>query len=41
MYDWVLNAPLKGFVQEAPREEIATAPLVECLTATAWQNYPQ
>ena len=41
MYDLVLNTPLKGFVQEAPREEIATAPLVECLTATALQNYHQ
>ena len=41
MYDWVLNTPLKGFVQDTPREELATAPVVECLTATAWQNYHQ
>ena len=41
MYEWALNTPLKGFVQDAPREELATAPVVECLTATAWQNYHQ
>ena len=34
MYEWALNTPLKGFVQDAPREELATAPVVECLTAT-------
>ena len=34
MHEWTLNAPLKGFVQDAPREELATAPVVECLTAT-------
>ena len=39
MYEWLLNTPLKGFVQGAPREELATAPIVECFTATAWQNY--
>ena len=39
MYDWVLNTPLEGFVQYAPREELAIAPVVECLTTTAWQNY--
>ena len=41
MYDWALNTPLEGFVQDAPQQELATAPLVECLTATAWQNYHQ
>ena len=41
MYDWVLNTPLEGFVQDALREELAIAPAVECLTATAWQNYHQ
>ena len=41
MDDWVLNTPLKGFVQEAPRMELAIAPAVECLTTTAWQNYRQ
>ena len=39
MYDWVLNTPLEGFVQDVQREELATAPVVECLTATASQNY--
>ena len=37
--DWVLDTPLEGFVQDAPREELDIAPVVECLTATAWQNY--
>ena len=41
MYEWVSNAPLKGFVQDAPPEELATAPVVDCLAATAWQNYHQ
>ena len=41
MYDWVLSTALEGFVQDTPREERATAPVVECLTATAWQNYHQ
>ena len=41
MYDWVLNTPLKSFVQDAPRIELATAPVVECLTTTGWQNYYQ
>ena len=41
MYDWVLNTPLEGFVQDAAREELAIALLLECLTATAWQNYHQ
>ena len=36
MYDWVLNTPLKGFVQDAPRKELAIAPAAECLTTTAW-----
>ena len=41
MYDLVLNRPLEGFVQDSPREELATGPVVECLTATAWQDYHQ
>ena len=41
MYGWVLNAPLEAFVQGAPRQELATVPAVECLTAAAWQNYRQ
>ena len=41
MYDWVLDTPLEGFVQDAPREELDTVLVVECLTATAWQNYHQ
>ena len=41
MYDWVLNTPLKSFVQDAPRKELAIAPAAECLTTTAWQNYRQ
>ena len=41
MHDWVLDTPLEGFVQDAPREELHTVPVVECLTATAWQNYHQ
>ena len=34
MYDWVINTPLEGFVQDHPREELAIASVVECLTAT-------
>ena len=34
MYDWVLNTPLEGFVQNALREELAIAPVVEILTTT-------
>ena len=41
MYDWVLDTPFDGFVQDALGEELDTAPVVECLTATAWQNYHQ
>ena len=41
MYEWVLNTLLEGFVLDAPWEELAAAPVVECLTATAWQNYHQ
>ena len=40
MYDQVLNTPLKDFVQDAPREELAIAPVEECLTI-AQQNYHQ
>ena len=39
MYDWVLNKPLRGFVQDAPGEEVAIAPVAEILTAITWQNY--
>ena len=35
MYDWVLNTPLEGFVHDAPREELAIAPVLESLTTTA------
>ena len=41
MYDWVLDTHLEGFVKDAPWEELDTAPVVECLTATAWQNFHQ
>ena len=36
MYDWVLDTPLEGFVQDAPQKELDTAPVVECFTANAW-----
>ena len=36
MYDWVLNTPLGGFRQDDQREELAIAPVVECLQATAY-----
>ena len=35
MYDWVLNTPLEGFVQDAPREELAIALVVECFTTVS------
>ena len=38
MYGWVLNTPLEGFVQDAPREEPAVAPVVESLTTTTRQS---
>ena len=41
MYDWVINMPLDGFVQYSPLEELAIAPVVECLTTSGWQNYHQ
>ena len=41
MYEWVPNTPLEEFVQDALREELAIAPVVECLTLSAWQNYHQ
>ena len=34
MCDWVLNTPLEDFLQDAPREKLATTTGVECLTAT-------
>ena len=39
--DWVLDTPLEGFIQNAPREKLDNAVVVECLTAIAWQNYQQ
>ena len=36
MYDWIQNTPLEGFVKDSPREELAIAPSVEFLNATAW-----
>ena len=41
MYDRILNKLLDGFVQDAPREELAIAPVTECSTTTGWQNYHQ
>ena len=41
MYGRILNTLLEGFVQNDPREELAVAPVIECLTATGWQNYHQ
>ena len=35
MDGWVLNTPFKGFVQDAPREELAIGPVIECQTTTA------
>ena len=32
----VLNTPVEGYVQDAPRQELSIAPVVEFLTATAW-----
>ena len=32
MYEWALNTPLQGFVQDAAPEELAIAPVVECFT---------
>ena len=41
LYDWILNTTLERFLLDAPREELAIAPVVECLTTTGWQNYHQ
>ena len=38
MHNWVLNTPLEGFVQDAPRKELAIAPVVEYLTTSPWEN---
>ena len=27
LHDWVLKTPLEGFVQDAPREKLAIAPV--------------
>ena len=29
MYDWVLNTPLEGLLQDARREEVVIAPVIE------------
>ena len=34
MYDWVLNTPFEGSVQNTPLVEPAIAPVVESLRAT-------
>ena len=39
MHDWVLDTPLESFLQDATREELDTAPVVECLTSTAWKTF--
>ena len=41
MYDWVLNTPLEGFVQDAPSKELVIGPVDECLTTTFCENYHQ
>ena len=33
-----MNTPLDRFALDAPRQELAMAPVEKCLTATAWQN---
>ena len=35
------NTPLEGFAKDAPQEELAIAPVLECLTTTAWHKYHQ
>ena len=39
MYDWAPNTPLEGFIQNAPRKELAIASVKKRLAVTAWQNY--
>ena len=34
MYDWVPNTPLERFVQNAPRKELAIAPVKKCFGFT-------
>ena len=34
MYDWVPNTPLERFVQNAPRKELAIAPVKKCFAFT-------
>ena len=41
MYDWVTDTPLEGYVQDAPREELGTVPVDECLATNSWQKYHQ
>ena len=41
MYNWVLNTPLEGFVPDATRQDLAIAPVVECLTKTFGQKCHQ
>ena len=30
MYDWILNTPLEGFVEDASRKKLVNHPVVEC-----------
>ena len=41
MYDWVLNTPSEGFVQDVSREKLAIDSVAGCSKTTAWQNYHQ
>ena len=34
MYNWIRNTPLEGFIQDAPREELAIAPIAESFTTS-------
>ena len=34
MYDWVPNTPLEPFVRNAPRKELAIAPVKKCFAFT-------
>ena len=34
MYDWIPNTPLEHFVQNAPRKELAIAPVKKCFAFT-------
>ena len=42
MYDWVLNTPLEGLIQNASRKELTIAPVVfnnNCLAKASLINY--